>query len=99
MNRQLPLFAHAAACLLCLSALFNGFFVFQQMLIHQDLQNLNAEAAKIPKAAQLPQLQREFQNLMNDMRAYGQKQPAIHPLIQKYGGNLPPPPPLPTPAP
>ena len=85
MNRNLPLIAWLVALLLGLSALLNVFFVFQQLMVFKDLENLNA------KNAEGPPLQNLTQNLLNDLVAYGQKQPAIHPLLQKYGINPPPP--------
>lgn len=87
MNRNLPLVAWVVALLFGLSALLNAFFVFQQHMIHKDLQNLTA------KLAAAGQMQALVQNMTTDLVAYGQHQPAIHPVLRKYGIPVPPPPP------
>ncbi len=79
--------------LLVISALFNGFFVFQHLMIHSDLDSLKS------KTNLFPQLQATAQNLMNDLIGYGQKQPGIYPILQKYGFNPPQPPSAPPPIP
>ncbi len=85
MNRNLPLAAWVVALLFGLSALLNAFFVFQQHMIHKDMQNLNA------KLAAAGQMQALVQNMTTDLVAYGQHQPAIHPVLRKYGIPVPPP--------
>jgi hypothetical protein len=82
MKQNLPLLAWVAALMLGLSALFNGFFVFQQLMIYKDLQNLHGQLANSG------QVQAAAQNILNDLAAYSQRQPAILPLLQKYGVNV-----------
>ncbi len=86
MNHNMPLLTWLMALILSLSAFLNAFFVFQQVMLYKDLETLNNEIVKGP------QLQILTQNIVNDLVAYGQKQPAIHPLLQKYGVKLPAPP-------
>lgn len=83
-NRHVPLLAWIAALMLSLSALLNSFFVFQQIMIYKDLDDLNS------KLSQAPQLQTMIQNLANDLVVYGQKQSNIYSVIKKYGINPPP---------
>ncbi len=85
MNKNLPLICWVAALLFGFSALLNGFFVFQQVMIYKDLQNLNV------RLTNTSQFQAVAQSLVNDLVAYGQRQPAIDPLLRKYGVNPPPP--------
>ncbi|MCC7519973.1 MAG: hypothetical protein IT578_12415 [Verrucomicrobiae bacterium] len=89
MNRNLPLLAWVVALLLGLSALFNGFFVFQQLMIYKDLQNLHSQLANSS------QMQSVAQGLLTDLAAYSQRQPSILQLLRKYGVNVQPPPPAP----
>lgn len=68
------------------SALLNAFFVFQQIMIYRDLDGLNSRIASSP---QISQLQSMGQNIVNDLVVFGQKQPAIYSVLQKYGVNPP----------
>lgn len=77
------------ALLLVLSALLNAFFVFQQMMIYRDLKTISAQISALPP---LSQIQSMGQSIVNDLLEYGKKQPAIYPLLNKYGINTPPPP-------
>lgn len=87
MKQNLPLLAWAMGLLLGLSALFNGFFVFQQLMIYRTLQELHSQLASAP------QIQSVAQNILTDLAAYSQRQPAILPLLRKYGVNVQPAPP------
>lgn len=82
MNHNLPLLAWVAALLLGLSALFNGFFVFQQLMIYKDLQNLHSQLANSG------QIQTVAQGILTDLAAYSQRQPAVLQLLRKYGVNV-----------
>ena len=93
MNQNVPFLAWLVALMLSLSALLNAFFVFQHVMLYKDLEILNTEIAKGAP------LQNLTQNIVNDLVAYGQKQPAIYPLLRKYGVNLLPPSPTQKPAP
>jgi len=90
MNRCVAIFTWLFAMLLGLSSLLNGFLVFQQYTLGRDLQDLSLKTAKAP------QMQAVVQGLVNDLLAYGQKQPAIRPLLQKHGLGIPTPQPSPS---
>ena len=87
MNRDLCLAAWLVGCLLCLSVVFNGYFVFENVMVHRDLVNQENEVRKLPPVFQYQAIVR---NLMSDLMAYGQKQPAIFSVLQKYGLRPPP---------
>ncbi len=95
MNRLLPLAAWAAGLLLGASALLNAFFLFQQWMIHKDLENLNSKTGGPGQAQAIVQrgnqIQAVTQGLVNDLIAYSRKEPAVLPLLQKYGASASPP--------
>ena len=75
------------------SGLVNLFFVFQQLILQRELENLNSRLSQI----QIPQMETVVRSMVVDLAAYGQKQPAIFSVLQKYGVNILPPPPSPAP--
>ncbi len=89
MNRGVAIFTWLFAMLFGLSSLLNGFLVFQQHTLERDLQDLSL------KTARAPQMQATVQGFVNDLLVYGQKQPAIRPLLQKHGLGIPTPQPSP----
>ncbi len=96
MNSKLSNLSWLASFLLVISVLFNAFFVFQQLMIYQELEMLRNKAAALPPLAQIQSI---AQNLMNELAGYGQRQPAIFGVLQKYGATPPPAPqPIPPPA-
>src|SRR4051812_40840841 len=86
MNGKLSLAAWSIGVILALSALLNAFFIFQQTMVHKDLAALNARRGGLPQPATL---QSTVQNAVNDFLLYGQKQPAIYPVLNKYGVPTP----------
>jgi hypothetical protein len=84
MKQNLPLLAWVAALLLGFSALVNGFFVFQQLMIYKSLQELHTQLTNSG------QVQNVAQSILTDLAAYSQRQPAILPLLKKYGVNIQP---------
>ncbi len=71
------------------SGLLNLFFVFQQLILQRELENLNNRLSQF----QLPQMEAVIRNMVVDLAVYGQKQPAIFSVLKKYGVNSSPPPP------
>jgi len=86
MNNNLPVLAWLMGVFLGISALLNGFFVFQQYVLTGDLQRMDARLARASE------LERAVRSLSDDLIRYSQKQPAIFPILQKYGLPTPPPP-------
>lgn len=65
--------------LVALSAIFSSFLVYENIMLHRDMQQ-NTE--RINKGAQLQQFTQSF---VNDLIAYQKKQPGIAPILVKYG--------------
>ncbi len=89
-------FAWIVILFLVLSVACNGFFVLQQSLIYQDLETWKQRSAAMPPPTQM---QLMTQSMMNELMIYGQREPAIIPILARYGMPMPsaktPPPPPP----
>jgi len=88
MNRHLHVLGWLVGLVFILSALMNLFFVFQQTVLQNELRRLDEQNGQ----AQLSQVETIIRNLVGDLAVYGQKQPSIFGVLQKYGVNPPPPP-------
>jgi hypothetical protein len=83
VNRRLATLTWALAALLCFSSALNLLLVFQQAMVHNDLTKLST---KINRGNQMQAL---GQSVINDLSAYGKSNPAIYPLLKKYGVAVP----------
>jgi hypothetical protein len=71
--------AWICAGLVAVSAIFSSFLVYENIMLHRDMQR---NADRINQGAQLQQF---TQNFVNDLLAYHKKQPGIAPILVKYG--------------
>ena len=83
MKRNVTLFIWLIAFLGGLSALLNGFFVFQQIMLNKVIEEQSASINI--KTTQDLQTQWFVQNLLKDLLEYGKKQPAIFSVLSRYG--------------
>lgn len=73
------LITSAGAALLVFCLLCNAYFVWRNVNLHRETHT---------KAVRLQQIEaqvRDWQQLFQDLAAYSARQPAIDPILQKYG--------------
>lgn len=75
--------AWICAALVAVSAIFSSFLVYENIMLHRDIQR---NADRINQGVQLQQF---TQNFVNDLLAYHKKQSGIAPILVKYGIALP----------
>jgi hypothetical protein len=83
MNRAVLGTTWCIAVLLSISALLNCFFVFQQIMLQQDLKRLTNENSKAP------QYQATIQGMLAELANYAKQHPEIYPIVKRYGINPP----------
>lgn len=95
MNRNLPKVASALGMLLLVSALFNGYMVFRQALLRDQIARANATLASEPRLPDFvrtaPDVLNLYRALLDDVHAFGQKQPAAKQILMKYTAPAAPP--------